>query len=173
VTVRVSGQAVQVLNAHPLGPDLRLRRLGPLPIPVGFDTGTGRPDRRRLLEHVDGARLPLVVLGDLNTAERQPYYRSLRRRLGDAHREAGWGLGWTFPSVPIGPALVPLVRIDHVLHSSEWRAVAEHTGFTPGSDHRHVVADLVLTTTGRAEAANPEAAARRHGSAPARSRPDP
>jgi vancomycin resistance protein VanJ len=144
VTVRVGNRAVVVLNAHPLAPDIRLRRFGPVAVPVAFDTDAGRPDRRRILERVEGADGPLILVGDLNTAERQPYYRELRRRLRDAHRDAGWGLGWTFPSVPLGPVLVPVVRIDHVLYSDAWRAADEYTGYTPGSDHRHVVADLVL-----------------------------
>jgi hypothetical protein len=144
VSVRLGGRAVQVLNAHPGPPDVGVRRLGPLPLPVHFDDGTGLPDRRQLLQRLDAAHLPLLLLGDLNTAERQPYYAQLRQRLADTHREVGWGPGWTFPSPPVGPLPVPLVRIDYVLHSSEWRAAAEHTGLTPGSDHRHVVADLVL-----------------------------
>jgi len=144
VALSVNGRTIQVLNAHPPAPRVRFTRLGLIPIPISFSTQIGDAARRQLLEWLDARSTPVVLLGDLNTADSQPYYRDLRARLADAHWEAGWGFGWTFPSEPVGSTPIPLVRIDYVLHSAELRAVGEWTGYLEASDHRYVVADLVL-----------------------------
>lgn len=95
------------------------------------------------METVDG---PLVVLGDFNTTERQPNYRRLRTQLEDAFGQAGWGMGYTFPSNARlrGWRVPPLIRIDHILISRDWQAKAAWTGGLPPSDHNYVAADLVL-----------------------------
>ena len=96
------------------------------------------------MRRVEASPRPLLVLGDLNVSDRQPYYRWLRQRLHDADRAAGGGLDYTYPSGQYGRALVPLVRIDYVLHDDAWAARNAETVYLPGSDHRAVVADLVL-----------------------------
>jgi vancomycin resistance protein VanJ len=87
---------------------------------------------------------PALVLGDFNTSDGQPLYRLLRRRLDDAYRAAGWGFGFTFPSPRGSPLGFPVVRIDYVFHDEFWATQAAWTGSLPGSDHRYVVADLLL-----------------------------
>jgi endonuclease/exonuclease/phosphatase family metal-dependent hydrolase len=56
---------------------------------------------------------PRVLLGDLNALPGTGPYRRLRSVLRDACPSISWPLG-TFPSA------CPLLRIDHVLLSSEW-----------------------------------------------------
>ena len=41
VTVDVDGRAVTFVNVHPLPPAVGFRRLGPVPVPIGFDTSWG------------------------------------------------------------------------------------------------------------------------------------
>jgi vancomycin resistance protein VanJ len=148
VTLRPSDSSVlvQIVNAHPVAPDVGLRRLGAFVVPVSFNDQHDAPGRGALLQRIDEREMPLLVVGDLNTSDRQPYYRALRARLDDAFVDAGWGFGWTFPSPPMAtlPIPFPLVRIDYVLHSAEWRTRAAWTGYLPSSDHRYVVADLIV-----------------------------
>ncbi|HVE92920.1 MAG TPA: endonuclease/exonuclease/phosphatase family protein [Actinomycetota bacterium] len=83
------------------------------------------------------ARGPTVMLGDFNFSDRHRFYRGMRRSLGDSHRDAGWGFGFTWM------APVPVVRIDYVFHSRHFTTRRFQTRSTHGSDHRHVWAELV------------------------------
>jgi vancomycin resistance protein VanJ len=144
VVIDFEGRAVRVINVHAWSF-------------TGLDrTNVERSFRwreeqiRTVLDTIDGQPEPLVLLGDLNSTPSHKVYRLLSARLADAHREAGWGLGHTFPATGSRFWGIPypdrLVRIDHVFHSAEWRAefarVGEWDGF---SDHRPVVARLRLT----------------------------
>lgn len=89
----------------------------------------------------------VVLCGDLNAMPGSPAYRALARRLGDAQTLDGQRPRRTFP------ALLPLVRIDHVFVSS---ALAVERVRVPGglariaSDHRPLVVDIVSRTENRA-----------------------
>jgi endonuclease/exonuclease/phosphatase (EEP) superfamily protein YafD len=152
VVVDIGGQTVTVLNVHiQPTPDLRLVRLELLPrflrlsIPTGLDTRDQQPSLTAALQRVETRPPPRLVLGDFNVADRQPYYRVLRELLHDAQREAGAGLGYTYPTSPLGRLpLPPLVRIDYVFHDDAFQARAAWTEPLPGSDHRAVLADLLL-----------------------------
>jgi vancomycin resistance protein VanJ len=152
VVVEIGDQAVTVLNVHiQPTPDLRLARLELLPrfwrlsVPTGLDTRDQEPSLTAALRRVEARAAPRLVLGDFNVADRQTYYRVLRGRLRDAHREAGVGPGYTYPAGHLGRLpLVPLVRIDYVFHDDAFHARAAWTEHLPGSDHRAVVADLLL-----------------------------
>ena len=102
-----------------------------------------------VLDMVESQPEPLVLLGDLNSTPTHEVYRTLSTHLVDAFREAGWGLGHTYPATGGHfwgtPYPNRLVRIDHIFHSDEWRAEAAWVGEWDGfSDHRPVVARLRL-----------------------------
>lgn len=147
ITVDVQGQAVTVINMHPWPARMRFRRLGPIPVPTDYDTSNQDRLIQLLAEAVQGAESPLLVLGDLNTSELQPNYQRLRVHLQDAFAQTGWGLGYTFPSNKrFDTSLIfPFIRIDYVFHDRAWIARAAWTGAIHGSDHRYVVADLLLS----------------------------
>jgi vancomycin resistance protein VanJ len=90
---------------------------------------------------------PVIVLGDLNTTDQSDAYSLLRRSLYDAHREAGWGLGHTFPAY-IGsfrgiPILPRQMRIDMIFYDDSFRALTCRVGADYGeSDHHPVIAEL-------------------------------
>ncbi len=94
------------------------------------------------------ARSPAaVVAGDLNATDQSRAYRLLTRHLGDAHRQAGQGLGHTFPAYSGSFRGFPIprrtVRIDFVLYSDELRAVDSRVLPDHGeSDHLPVWARL-------------------------------
>jgi endonuclease/exonuclease/phosphatase (EEP) superfamily protein YafD len=143
----IGGQRVTVLGVHPRAPTLKGHR--PFGIPVGIPTGfrnEGRDaDVRDVIERVDQISGPLVVLGDLNLTDQQALYQAMTHRLGDAYREAGWGLGFTYTRFRnVGP---PVWRIDYVFHSSDLVAIRAWVGDYGGSDHRPIVADLAFTAT--------------------------
>jgi vancomycin resistance protein VanJ len=98
------------------------------------------------LAHESG---PLIVVGDFNMTDQSDAYHQMNDRLHDAFREAGQGMGFTFPAsirstIRLFP---PLLRIDYVWHSDQFtvRAVAV-AGDSGTSDHHPVVARLVLHT---------------------------
>ena len=128
--LRVDGRVLTLLNVHPRSPAERLR---------GADAAAHDADVADLLTRVDAIDGPLLVVGDLNLTDQHAVYATLTHRLGDAHREAGWGMGFTFRPFDGGPALW---RIDHVLHSPDLAALDTELGAFGGSDHRPLVATL-------------------------------
>jgi endonuclease/exonuclease/phosphatase (EEP) superfamily protein YafD len=145
VTIAVDGRRVDLVNVHPPTPAITYIRLGRLPIPTGFDSQRNGSVLQAALDGIDPDRGPLIVLGDFNLSDRSPMYREIRRNLLDAHAQAGWGLGYTFPALAFeGLPVISIVRIDYILFDRTLAAQASHIGTTPGSDHRYLVADLAL-----------------------------
>jgi endonuclease/exonuclease/phosphatase (EEP) superfamily protein YafD len=99
---------------------------------------------------------PIIVPIDMNATPSNEPYRAMSTVLVDSWREAGWGLGHTFPGAATpggsrptrrGRPIVPmwLVRIDYVWHSQHFVAVEATTGpFDEQSDHRPLVVTLAL-----------------------------
>ncbi len=95
----------------------------------------------------------MIAGGDANATSLNVPYRILVSRLVNSWKEAGFGLGHTFPgsNVPgssrpnIWGVPVPmwLARIDYVFHSSDWQVVSARLArFDGASDHRGVIAVL-------------------------------
>jgi endonuclease/exonuclease/phosphatase family metal-dependent hydrolase len=123
------------LEAHVVANGVRLRV---------FDTHLDyRPDpavRRQqvaeMLERIGNAATPTLLMGDLNATPRAPELAPLLQRLRDA---------WTGPDSGLTyPADVPAKRIDYVLTSAHVRVRDIRVPTTTASDHRPVVADLVV-----------------------------
>lgn len=86
---------------------------------------------------------PLVLAGDFNaTLDHAPLQRLVATGLRDAFLEAGSGYGATWPRWD--GLLPPLMRLDHVLVSSQISVVAVTTQTSVGSDHRRLLVDLAL-----------------------------
>ncbi len=100
-----------------------------------------------LNEDIITATTPTILGGDFNTTKQTEIYNWFDQHLKNAHWEAGWGFGFTFPSsVPKlrGKYSLPsLVRIDHIFYSDHFYA---HNAGTltdsGGSDHMPVVAEF-------------------------------
>ena len=86
---------------------------------------------------------PVLAAGDFNTTESSRAYRDLRSNLRNAHEDAGFGLGATFPAPGrrMGRFLPAMIRIDHIFYGGGLVAldstVADDAG---GSDHYPVKA---------------------------------
>ncbi len=154
----VNGTRLHLVNLHLTTPRVNYRSSEALPLPVVFgEVSAARslevdwlvPRLRALAATAD----PVIVAGDLNLTDQTPEFRRLLAAgYANAHRQAGWGFGLSFPAVPRVRVLrrsflvrFPLIGIDHILLSSEVgarRAMVWPDG--GGSDHRPVVADVVL-----------------------------
>ena len=150
--VAVPGQTIQLVNAHPKAPGLDYsEELGRWQLPIkvlsGFRTAHQQPVIDALVEMATTSAEPLLVVGDLNTNDRQPNYWHLRQHFDDAFRRAGSGFGLTWPSsgTKVGPFKVPpLVRIDYVLYTAGIKTANAFTSAAASADHRAVIADLVV-----------------------------
>jgi endonuclease/exonuclease/phosphatase family metal-dependent hydrolase len=89
-----------------------------------------------------------VLAGDFNaTLDHAELRRLLDRGYRDAAEQAGVALRPTWPG---DRALIPtVVTIDHVLADRRIRVVSVRTVAIPGSDHRGVLADLLLPDADR------------------------
>lgn len=111
--------------------------------PVGEDRARWKAELRRVEEELRRERRPLVVAGDFNATRHHPSFRRLLWfGLADAHerRGRGWAATWPRDRWP----LPPLMRLDHVLVSPDIGVRSVREGHGQGSDHRPIVADLVL-----------------------------
>jgi endonuclease/exonuclease/phosphatase (EEP) superfamily protein YafD len=98
---------------------------------------------RALARDLAGSRRPLVLAGDLNAPQSSPVIASLLATgLRDAFTSAGRGYGYSH-----GHSLrngFDLLRIDHVLVSPDIGVMACFVGQSDASEHRPVIADLML-----------------------------
>jgi endonuclease/exonuclease/phosphatase (EEP) superfamily protein YafD len=111
--------------------------------PLGDDRVRWQAQLRWVEEEIRRERGPLVVAGDFNaTRYHHSFRRLLSERLGDAHerRGRGWATTWPRNRWP----LPPLLRLDHVLISPDIGVRSIKEGLGQGSDHRPIIAELVL-----------------------------
>jgi endonuclease/exonuclease/phosphatase (EEP) superfamily protein YafD len=130
---------VVVYVVHPVPP----QGTGPGPLPLSFDTTQRTDDQKMIRAAIDSdlaADRSVVVMGDLNTTEREPAYADFTAGLNDAHLDAGIGPGLTWrpdelKSLPFG-----LFRIDYILSSPDLMANQTAVKCTALSDHCMVAA---------------------------------
>jgi endonuclease/exonuclease/phosphatase family metal-dependent hydrolase len=159
--VRIETEAgpVAVWNIHAFRPDFAQAGLHFLAY------GSGRlpqPDSRGQVDWIASEvvkePLPLVMLGDFNFPYRSPDHDYLSTILCDAHWEAGWGFGFSFPAntdhvrqlsilgrtVSVASS-IRITKIDHIFINDKLGVLAAQTlGDSAGGDHAAVVAELVL-----------------------------
>lgn len=142
VTISVDGQPVTLINTHPW-PAKSILTGGKL---LEFDTANQDRIFDQLLARLQQAATPLLLTGDLNTMPIQANYRRLSQLLHDAYAESGTGPAATFPVSRTGDSWLtqPLLRIDYIFYDDAWQAQRSWVGTIAGSDHRYVMAELVL-----------------------------
>jgi endonuclease/exonuclease/phosphatase family metal-dependent hydrolase len=124
VLLDVDGHPVRVFNTHldyRKDPAVRMRQV------------------REMLGYIGDVSVPTIVFGDMNAAPDAPELQPLLGRLHDAwsgHPDPGF----TYP------AEAPRERIDYVLVSPQFIVRNVKVPDTQASDHRPVVAELVLRT---------------------------
>jgi endonuclease/exonuclease/phosphatase family metal-dependent hydrolase len=129
-TVRAHGLDLRILNTH---------------LDYRADPAVRTQQVVELMAALETSSHPTVLLGDLNAPPDAPELAPLFTRLTDV-----WGdctsCGFSYP------ADAPSRRIDHVLVSPNVRVRRAWVAATRASDHRPVVADLVLPALERAGA---------------------
>jgi len=136
-TLAIDGRMLTLIIFHPPPPVFDLR-------PNGNYRPLGNTDIAALAEiATEGG--PTIMLGDLNATSQSVEYELLRSAgLTDAFPATGWGFGSTFPNrVRFIPLSIPLLRIDYIWHTDDFRAVRAWVGPDAGSDHLPVLAELV------------------------------
>ena len=121
--IDVRGTAVRVFNVH---------------LDYRADPRVRQQQVAEMLTYIGDASAPTLLFGDLNAPPDAPEIQQLLERLRDAW-PASAGPGLT------DPADEPRKRIDYVLASKHFRVLFASVPVTLASDHRPVVADLVLT----------------------------
>jgi endonuclease/exonuclease/phosphatase (EEP) superfamily protein YafD len=144
--VEYKGRTIELVNAHFLSPRGGLRAARRDPIEGADDWQLNfieRLEQSRALAGDLAARPgPKVVAGDLNAVESSPVIRMLLATgLRDAFSSAGRGYGYSYGHVFRG---LSFLRIDHVLVSAEIGVARCFVGDGRASDHRAVIADLVV-----------------------------
>jgi endonuclease/exonuclease/phosphatase (EEP) superfamily protein YafD len=105
------------------------------------DAGDWRHDMRTLPGSGQGGLR--ILAGDFNaTLDHSELRRLIGRGYRDAAEQAGSGLRMTWPTDK--SPLPAMVAIDHVLADRRVRVASARTVAIPGSDHRGVLAELVL-----------------------------
>jgi vancomycin resistance protein VanJ len=119
----------------------------PLGMAARYDDAGRNAQINRLLGHVAAETDPVIVAGDFNMSDQALMYGTVAALMGDSFREAGVGLGGSWP-VPIAVELPnwlpPVFRLDYIWHSGHFRAVEAAVGPRLGSDHLPHVATLAL-----------------------------
>jgi endonuclease/exonuclease/phosphatase family metal-dependent hydrolase len=122
VTLDVHGRRVRVFNTH-----LDYRK----------EPAVRERQVREMLSHLGSLDTPTLVFGDMNAGPSAPELQPLLARLHDAWSGSA-GAGFTYP------ADRPTERIDYVLLSPQFSVTSTRVPVTEASDHRPVVADLIL-----------------------------
>ena len=141
------GQQISVIVFHPFPADFQ----SVLGVPVGLDTrlrdeAIGRI--RSVLNQEMATRRSVILLGDLNTTEREPAYSSLTDGMRDAHLDAGLGPGFSWRPQPLTFLPFGLVRIDYILTTPNLPARSSSVDCNVPSDHCRVDAKLALSNPG-------------------------
>jgi vancomycin resistance protein VanJ len=156
VVINFQGQPVAIYNVHLVFPARKVPRLASLAKKLGnpflamalsYDSTQRDSQIADLRALLDKETYPFLVAGDFNMSDQTQIYRTLAARMSDSFREAGWGFGWSWPVASEAglPAYVPpLIRIDYIWHSEQWRAVTAAQGPELGSDHLPLYATLEL-----------------------------
>lgn len=145
-SIHLPGQSLGIVVAHP--PPPRPGRRG-----IVFDPVTATQIAH--LGDLTASMPPALLLGDFNMTPRHPYHSRLQAAgLVDAWLEIGGKGGSTFPQrlgktrrVDHHLSWVPLpsvARVDYIWRTPGIIATAAWVGHAAGSDHRPVMAELVV-----------------------------
>lgn len=157
--VTVGDRALSVVTAHFASPRLGLaaaRREGTQGSSEWHGSHADRvAQAAQVARDLSALKRPLVVMGDLNASEHSPVVQTILNAgpLRDTHAVAGKGWGFTY-----GQSLrrgLSFLRIDHILVSADIAVLSSFAGGGDASDHRPVIADVMLRAAAPAPAPSP------------------
>lgn len=150
--IDVNGQQIVVYNIHTTFPWIRLAEKFPVRgilFPI-YDDFVRRSEIEKLIQLLMQEKAPVILAGDFNFNDQSSDYQKLRAiNFTDAFRNAGIGLGFTWPanrtpSVNIRPA-TPLVRVDYLFHTPDFQSLDAMVLNETGSDHKPLLTKLSLS----------------------------
>lgn len=142
-----NGEKVTLVNFH------MTPTTGIFPIEEQVQRFRSREAEARLLADLARRSGSVILAGDANMSPLSDAYQIVSTALVDSYRQAGFGLGHTFPGSDIPESDRPqiagwyvptwLARIDYIFHSHDWQTISSRTARIDGvSDHRGVVSVL-------------------------------
>jgi endonuclease/exonuclease/phosphatase (EEP) superfamily protein YafD len=137
------GRTIALINAHPMHAEMQLLAN----LPIGLDSTIRNADLELIRGRIDvlvERGLPVVLLGDLNTASSEPAFERFVDGLRDVHAEVGFGTGWTWRPSRLEFLGLGLVRIDHVIVSPEITPLSIGGACPPVGDHCLVNARVAI-----------------------------
>ena len=144
VDLRLEGQRVTLINVHPptpFGDDLPDEAF--LGTVRSYDASVRNDNLDDILERANGARNPVVMLGDFNLSDLEAAYRDFAA-YENVYRTAEAGFGFTFPNNREVPPF-PFIRIDHIWVSDDMTPLAAGVDCREtGSDHCLVWGEVAL-----------------------------
>lgn len=156
----IGGTAVALYNVHFQTPRwglnaLRVVRKKPWYLPKAVqqleDNVAARFTQvRTLRDYIRKEQGPVIIAGDLNSPDASKVCATLRDAgFHDAFAEGGKGYGYTYGHFLLKhrlPAIdISWMRIDHIMVNSQFQSRHCWIGTGEASDHRPVIADLVLS----------------------------
>lgn len=148
VVVRVNNTLLVLYNAHPIHPLFKEGRW--------FYTEVRTAEIQSVLARAELDTGNVLVIGDFNMSDQSEDYTMVTQTYRDAYRDAGWGLGFTYPDYSMVYAtygnivslpLLPCVRLDYQFYRGDLAAVAAKVWHTSGgSDHRPVLVDYAFAS---------------------------
>jgi endonuclease/exonuclease/phosphatase (EEP) superfamily protein YafD len=152
--IDINGRQVVVYNLHLAAPEFQRatqqgRFIGRL-LPYEYSTFYRHWQMDAFYGWLVDETLPVVVMGDFNTADSSGDYAYFKDKSGlqDTFGEVGLGLGFTFPSTITVKdqqlPFVPLMRLDYIWHNAQLQPLAAWLGGSTGSDHLPVIARFKL-----------------------------
>jgi endonuclease/exonuclease/phosphatase family metal-dependent hydrolase len=87
---------------------------------------------------LDTSKMPTILTGDFNDIPNSYTYSVLSKNMKDAFLQTGFGIGQTFSSI------LPILRIDYILASKDFKVLQSKRQKINLSDHYPVVADVSL-----------------------------
>jgi endonuclease/exonuclease/phosphatase family metal-dependent hydrolase len=121
-TIEIAGGTIRVFNTH---------------LDYRADPAIRKQQVVEMLAHIGDTRGPTLVLGDMNATPEATELQPLLQRFRDTWQGVA-DSGLTYP------AAKPAKRIDYILTTKHFRVRAASVPVTEASDHRPVLADLLL-----------------------------
>jgi endonuclease/exonuclease/phosphatase (EEP) superfamily protein YafD len=140
------GRQLAVVNAHPFHADFAGVFSG-TNLPTGLDPSRRNADLVGIRDGIGAliaGGLPVLMLGDLNTAASEPAFDRFVNGLRDVHREVGLGSGWTWRPIRLEFLGFGLVAIDHVIVSPDIDPLSIAVTCPQVGDHCLVQATLAV-----------------------------
>jgi endonuclease/exonuclease/phosphatase (EEP) superfamily protein YafD len=109
-----------------------------------------------ITKYVNSLSSPVVIVGDFNITMWSQYYKNFVRKTGLRNARQGFGILPTWPiktnyppysRIPLPLTWLLSIPIDQCLISPSLKVASIRTGANVGSDHRPLIADLVIPET--------------------------